>query len=102
MKAITTTVTGTRASHTINIVKPIHYSNCEAMMDEYRKSVNHGKEWMPENGAELKTVGQATGWLKKMLKKNGWPTPTTWNILTFSYDTGPNYRKAITVELVND
>ena len=69
-------VQGTQAEHRIQIfARPL-------AGPEYRtrKAAGEFEHWTPESGAQLKTLGAATGWLKRLLKKVGWPCATEWEI----------------------
>jgi len=65
-------VQGTQAEHRIQIFER------DISVQEYqaRKAAGEFENWAPESGAALKTLG----WLKKLLKKVGWPTATEWEI----------------------
>ena len=45
-----------------------------------RNHIHYIRSWEPENGASFKSLGRATGWLKKLLAKDGWPNTTHWKI----------------------
>jgi len=64
-------VQGTQAEHRIQIFER------DISVEEYqaRKAAGEFEGWAP-----VKTLGAATGWLKKLLKKVGWPTATEWEI----------------------
>lgn len=65
-------VQGTQAEHRIQIFER------DISVEEYqaRKAAGEFENWAPK----MKTLGAATGWLKKLLKKVGWPTATEWEI----------------------
>lgn len=90
-------VRGTQAEHSISLVRQ-KFANWDEVMQAYYAS--DVREWMPfspENGADFKSVSAATGWLKKLLKKNGWPESTSWLIQeTYVVETG---RTSISVYL---
>ena len=69
-------IQGTQAEHRVQIFE----RDISVKEHQDRMAAGEFERWAPESGAELKTLGAATGWLKKLLGKVGWPDATEWEI----------------------
>jgi len=94
----TFTVNGKLADHTVHVLAPMTFGTTEEAVAFRKSPTDKRMVFTPENGATLNSANRVAAWLRTYLKKDGWPTPTVWNIETV---TIPGYETSFSAVLTN-